>query len=162
MLQPKPNFNRMLQLIDEVFATRNDPDQIQVNQKQLKKLETIHPDTLSELSDANGPLVWVLVIPTSTAIMNDFLSGGISEKQVLDKTEPGRAYDCLYLCSATTLPEARGKGLTKKVCVDAITSISQQHKIRTLFVWPFSPEGSALAKTLADELHLNLFIKEGH
>lgn len=162
MSLPKPNFNHMLQLIDEVFATRNDPDQIHVNQDQLKKLQAIHPATLSELSDENGPLVWVLMIPTTSAIMTDFLSGNISEKQVLDRTIPGQAYDCLYLCSATTLPEARGKGLTKKVCLEAIAKISEQHNIRTLFVWPFSAEGSALAGSLAKQLHLNLFIKEGH
>lgn len=162
MSLPKPNFNRMLQLIDEVFATRNDPDQIHVNQDQLIKLQAIHPATLSELSDDNGPLVWVLVIPTTNAIMIDFLSGNISEKQVLDNTLPGEAYDCLYLCSATTLPEARRKGLTKKVCLEAIAKISEQHRLRTLFVWPFSSEGSALAGSLAKQLHLNLFVKEGH
>ena len=162
MSAPKPNFSRMLQLIDETFATRSDPDQIQVNQDQLKKLQSIHPATLSELSDENGPLVWVLVIPTKNAIMVDFLSGNISEKQVLDTTVPGQDYECLYLCSATTLPEARRKGLTKKVCLDAIAKISEQHGLRTLFVWPFSSEGSALAASLAKQLHLNLFIKEGH
>lgn len=162
MSSPKPNFNRMLQLIDDVFATRNDPDQIQVNQDQLKKLQAIHPATLSEFSDDNGPLVWVLVIPTTSAIMTDFLSGNISEKQVLDKIKPGEAYDCLYLCSATTLPEARKKGLTKKVCLEAIAKISEQHAIHTLFVWPFSPEGSALANSLAQQLHLNLFVKDAY
>ncbi len=162
MSHPKPNFNRMLQVIDEVFATRNDPDQIQVNQDQLKKLQAIHPATLSELADENGPMVWVLVIPTTTALMTDFLSGSISEKQLLDNTPPGVTYDCLYLCSATTLPEARKEGLTKKVCLEAIAKISEQHAIRTLFVWPFSPEGSALANSLAQQLHLNLFVKDAY
>lgn len=56
MTLPKPNFQRMLNLIDEVFATRNDPDQLQVTPQQLKKLEQIHPSTLSELANEDGPL----------------------------------------------------------------------------------------------------------
>lgn len=43
MSLPKPNFNHMLQLIDEVFATRNDPDQIHVNQDQLKNYKPYIP-----------------------------------------------------------------------------------------------------------------------
>ena len=58
------NYNRMIQLIDTVFSTRKDLNQIKVNQKVMKKLELISPATLSELADENGPTIWVLLIPT--------------------------------------------------------------------------------------------------
>lgn len=156
MSHPKPNFQRMLTLIDEVFATRNDPDQIQVNQKQLKKLQNIHPATLSELENEDGPAIWILIIPTTKDIMNDFLQHKISEKELLAKTKAGDSYDCVYLCSATTLPEYRGKGETKKLCIAAIRSVCNTHPIKTLFVWPFTKEGELLAAKAAKECGLEL------
>jgi len=159
MPHPKPNFNRMLQIIDEVFETRNDPDQIQVSQTQLKKLEKIHPATLTEKADENGPLIWILMIPTAKNIMNDFLEGNISEKEVLEKTNPGDKYDCIYLCSATTLPECRGKGETKKLCITGIKNIMKDHSIKTLFVWPFTKEGELLADAVAKQCGLQLLKK---
>lgn len=150
------NYKRMMQLIDEVFKTRNDPQQLQVNDQQLKKLQKIHPQTLTELSNNDGPLIWILMIPTITQVMEEFLEGKISETMLLEKTKPGEKYDCIYLCSATTLPEARGKGLTKKLCIDAIKSISSEHPIHTLFVWPFTKEGYALAQAVAKNCKLEL------
>jgi len=158
MPKPLPNFNRMMTLIDEVFDTRKDPNQLQVNQKQMKKLEQIHSATLSEFADENGPVVWVLIIPTTTTIMKDFLAGKISEKDILDKTKPGEKYSCIYLCSVTTLPEYRGKGESKKLCMQAIKSICKDHPIESLFVWPFTKEGEKLAEALANKCNLPLYV----
>ena len=158
MSKPLPNFSRMLYLIDEVFDTRKDLNQLQVNQQVMKKLEKIHPATLSEFADENGPSVWVLVIPTTTTIMNDFLSGKISEKDILTKTKSGEKYTCIYLCSVTTLPEYRGKGKSKKLCLQAIKAICKDNPIDALFVWPFTKEGETLARSLAKECKLSLQI----
>jgi len=155
----KPNFDKMLSLIDETFATRNDPGQIQVTQKQTKKLQAIHPATLSEKSNDEGPLIWVLLIPTTKTIMQDFLANKITETQLLELTPLTTNYDCIYLCSATTLPEARGKGDTKKVCMNAIEDIRKTHSISTLFVWPFTQEGKRLAEKVAKELNLELLMR---
>jgi electron transfer flavoprotein alpha subunit len=146
----------MLQLIDEVFATRQDPDQLQVSREQIEKLNEIHPAALTELSDENGPVIWVLLIPTTRAIMTAFVGKEISEKELLDKTHAGQSYDCIYLCSATTLPEYRGKGKTRDLCLKAIAAIVKDHPINTLFVWPFTKEGESLAGTLARACKLEL------
>jgi Acetyltransferase (GNAT) domain len=152
------NFQRMMSLIDEVFSTRNDPGQLQVDAKVMQKLEDIHSATLSELADDNGPVIWVLIIPTTKMVMRDFLEEKISEKEILQNTIPGESYDCIYLCSVTTLPEYRGKGSTKKLCMEAIQSVCNDHTIKTLFVWPFTKEGEILAKSLAMECKLELKI----
>lgn len=149
----------MMSLIDEVFATRNDPDQIQVSSAQLKKLNKIHPSTLCEIADDNGPLIWVLLIPTTLKVMNDFIEGKITEKGILDNTSINEKYEAIYLCSATSLPEIRGKGKTKALCMSAITSIQNEHPIKHLFVWPFTKEGEALAKSIANASSLNLTVK---
>jgi hypothetical protein len=156
---PKPNFQRMLQIIDETFKMRDDPGQIQVTPDQQKKLAALHPSTLSELANEDGPLIWVLLIPTTSAIMNLFLQNKISEKELLDKTQVGEKYNCIYLCSVSTLPEMRGKGQTKAICIKAIKQIAAQHTIKTLFVWPFSKEGKFLAQKIAKELDMDLLNK---
>ncbi|MBC7863367.1 MAG: hypothetical protein IAF38_10355 [Bacteroidia bacterium] len=156
----KPNFKRMLDLVDEVFETRSDPDQLQVNQDVLKRLEEIHPATLSELDEGEGPCVWILLIPTTAKVMEDFLSGKISEQEILTNTFPAQSFEAIYLCSATTLPEYRGKGISKKLCVDAIKNIQTDHPVKTLYYWPFTTEGKKLAESVAKERGLVLVKKE--
>ena len=87
MSENQANYTRMFALIEETFATRNDPDQIQVTPEQMKKLEKLHPSTLTELADENGPVIWVLVIPTTTNVMNDFLSEKFPKKECLKRRE---------------------------------------------------------------------------
>lgn len=91
--------------------------------------------------------------------MRHFLNGEITEKELLDKTRPGAAYECIYLCSATTLPEYRGQGNTKKLCLQAISAICASHPVKSLFVWPFTPEGEKLAESLANQSGLVLHKK---
>ena len=154
------NFERMMLLIDEVFETRNDPNQLQVRPKDLRKLDQLHRSTLLELSNKNGPYCWVLMIPTTEKIMVDFLENRINENQILKNTMPNDEFTCIYLCSATTLKEFRGKGLTFNLCKKAIREISETYEIKNLFVWPFTSEGGNLAKKISMECNLHLFAKE--
>lgn len=160
MQKPLPNYARMFQLIDEVFETRMDADQIQVTPLQLKKLERLHSHCLSEKKDQNGPVIWILLFPTSSALMNEFLNNRISEKALLTKTKMSTALDCIYLCSATTLPEYRKKGESKKLAKEAIEAIKKDYPIKTLFVWPFTEEGKALATSIATSCELELKFKQ--
>ena len=75
---------------------------------------------------------------------------------MLEKTRVGDLYDCIYLCSVTTLPEYREKGETKQLCIKAIDAISKDHPLKTLFVWPFTKGGEALAESVAKECKLQL------
>lgn len=158
MTNPPPsNFERMLALIDEVFATRSDPDQLQVDETVIEKLQAIHPATLGEYNEGNGPCVWVLVIPTTKEVMNDFLAGHITEQQLLDSTQPGQQFEALYLCSATVLPEYRRRELALNLCIDAVNAIQLQYPLQYLYTWPFTPEGRALAEHVAKKTGLTLF-----
>ncbi len=157
MTDTKPNYKKMMAIIEETFATRNDPGQIQVTPAQMKKLEQLHPSTLAEIANEDGPMIWVLMIPTTKKIMDDFLSRIISETELLEKTKPGDSFDCIYLCSATTLPEYRDKGETKKLCIKAVREIGNDHPIKYLFVWPFTQGGEKLAVSVAKASSLELF-----
>ena len=151
------NLQRMIQLADEFFETRSDPDQISVTEETMEKLRRIHPDSLSEETDEDGPIAWVLVIPTTHGLMVTFVAAAINERDLLEGTPVGGIYDALYLCSALVLPECRGKGIAKRLAVRAVRSVQAGHPIRSLFYWAFSAEGEKLASSVARETGLPLY-----
>jgi hypothetical protein len=151
------NFERMLQLVDEVFATKNDPEQLDVNEKVIEHLQQIHPATVSEYDDGNGPVAWILLLPTTSELMYQFLEQKISEKELYEKTPLNISYDALYLCSAMVLEEYRRKGIAKKLTLAAVKSIQKIHPIKSLFVWSFSKEGDLGAESLAKRISLPLY-----
>ncbi len=138
----------MIQLAEDVFNTKSDPDQLDVNEEVLKRLRLIHPATISEYDDGNGPVAWVLLLPTTQELMHRFLDKKISEKQLFELTKPGISYDAIYLCSALVLEEYRRKGIAKQLTLDAIKKIEKDHEIKALFVWPFTEEGGLAAAAI--------------
>jgi ribosomal protein S18 acetylase RimI-like enzyme len=151
------NFERMIQLAEEVFAAKEDPDQLDVNQEVLERLDRIHPATVSEYDDGNGPVAWVLLIPTTLDLMNRFLENAISEKELFDLTPLDTTYEALYLCSAMVLEEYRRKGIAKQLALNAIESIQKTHPFKALFVWAFSNEGDLGSEALARLTSLPLY-----
>ena len=157
---PQSNFERMIQLADEVFSYRTDPDQISVTEKEREKLEQISQATLSEYNEGDGPIAWIMLIPTTTKVMQDFITHMISERQLLEQTLPGEKYDAIYLCSALVLEEYRHKGIALKLTLDAIRTIQKDHEIKALYVWPFTDGGDKLADVTAERVGLPLFKRE--
>ncbi len=153
------NFERMIQLTDEVFATKSDANQLDVNEEVLDHLRQIHPATVSEYDDGQGPVAWVLLIPTTTELMNNFLLKEITEKQLYESTPLNTKYEAIYLCSAMVLEEYRRKGIAKKITQQAITKIRQDHPIKSMFVWTFSEEGLQGAKAIANLNSIPLFVR---
>ncbi len=147
----------MIDLAGEIFDAHNDPEQLDVDEHVIEQLKHLHPATVSEYKDRNGPAVWILLIPTTTKLMNQFLEKSISEQQLLDLTPPHSRFQSIYLCSAMVLPEYRGKGIAKGLTLEAIASIQKEHDIDSLFVWPFSKEGDGLAEVISKETGLKLY-----
>lgn len=159
---PLTNFERMIQLADEVFATKSDPNQLDINEEVLDHLRAIHPATVSEYDDGNGPIAWILLIPTTTEIMNQFIAGVISEKELYELTPLNTKYEALYLCSAMVLEEYRRKGIAKRLTLKAVEAIRNDHPIKSLFVWTFSNEGLRCAESLSRETSLPLLHRNDH
>jgi hypothetical protein len=159
LAMPIDNLERMIQLAQEFFNTKTDPDQISIDEETRAQLLAIHPNTMTEVRNDDGPIVWILVIPTTTRVMEQFLREEINEQQILEKTPPGGKFEAVYLCSALVLPEHRGKGMAKRTAVQAVREIRKQHSIKNLFAWTFSPEGEKLAVSIARELGLPLQIR---
>lgn len=150
------NLSRMIRLADEFFETRNDPAQISVTEDVMEHLRRIHPSTLTEENNGTGPIAWIMVIPTTWAIMELFIAGQITERAILESTPLDIPYDAIYLCSALVLPEHRRRGIAKRLAIDAISSIRKDHPIRELFYWAFSVEGQKLAESVARSVGLPL------
>lgn len=153
---PLSNYERMLHLADETFATRSDPAQLNVDPDVLEHLRQLHPATVSEEADEHGPIAWVLLIPTTAELMHAFVSGTITEQDLYDRTPVGAVYEAVYLCSGMVLEEYRRKGITKRLTLDALQRIRADHPIRTLFVWTFSDAGRSSAGAIAHAAGLPL------
>jgi predicted GNAT family acetyltransferase len=156
----KSHFERMLQLAEEIFDTKSDPNQLDVDENVINHLQEIHPATMSEYDDGKGPAVWILLIPTTEKLMIEFLNDTISEKELYHATPLNIDYDCIYLCSAMVLEEYRGKGIAQKLTINAIESIRKDHSVKYLFTWPFSKQGLSLANKIAKLSQLPLKVKE--
>ena len=151
------NYERMIQLSEEVFSSRTDPDQLNVNENVMDHLQLIHPDTISEYDDGNGPVCWILCIPTTLDLMNQFINKKISERELYELTPLNTNYEAIYLCSALLLEEFRGKGIAQTLGVRAIENIMTDHSIKALFFWSFSKEGEKLAEKVSALMSLPLF-----
>lgn len=154
---PKSNYERLIQLAEEVFAVKNDPEQLDVDQEVINRLQQMHPLAVSAYDDGNGPVAWLLLIPTTHDLMERFLNKEISEKELFNLTPIHTRYDALYLCSALVLEEYRRKGIVRRLALAAIENIRQDHPLKSLFVWPFSIEGDLASENLAQLTSLPLF-----
>lgn len=155
----QPNLKRLLELVDDVFETRNDPTQIAFSEAEMEKMESLHSGCLQESANTDGPISWVSVIPTSLELMNLFVQGALTERQLFEATEETTPKQAVYLCSAIVLPEFRRSGIAFDLSVNSIRSIQGDQKIEAAFVWPFTDEGEALAQKVASSCGLSLFVR---
>ena len=151
------NYERLIQLSDEVFSSRTDPDQLNVNENVMEHLQLIHPDTISEYDNGNGPVCWILCIPTTLDLMTQFINKKISERELYELTPLNTNYEAIYMCSALLLEEFRGKGIAQKLALQAIENIQIDHTIKALFFWAFSKEGVKLAEKVSGLVGLPLY-----
>ncbi len=150
------NLTRMIALADEVFAMHEDAEQLSVDDSVIERLHRIHPQALSEARNEDGPIAWMLLLPTTTVLMERFVREEISERELYDMTpEPG-PFDALYLCSAIVLPEFRQQRIATCLLLEAARSIMRDHPIRSLCVWTFTDEGKHLARSVSRTLGLPL------
>ena len=153
------NHERLLQLAEDAFAMRSDPAQLQVDEHVLEHLLQLHPASVREEHDADGPIAWVLLVPTTLELMQDFVRGRITEQQLYDRTPLGVPCQAVYLCSGLVLPEHQRKGLATRITLEALDHLRRDHPIEALFVWTFSEAGLASAKAIATAADLPLHVR---
>ncbi len=146
----------MIILAEEFFSAKTDPDQLSMTESDMAKLRSIDPATMTEKTVEDGPVAWVLVLPTTKDLETQFLRKAIGERELLARTPERGSYDALYLCSALVLPEYRSRGLARTLTLEAVASVRSRHPIKELFVWTFSEEGKNLAGSVAGTTGLPL------
>jgi GNAT superfamily N-acetyltransferase len=154
---PLSNFERMIHLAEEVFDAKHDPEQLDVNEEVISRFKEIHPATISEYNEGDGPIAWILLLPTTIELMNKFLQHTVTEKELFYQTPIDIKYEAIYLCSAMVLEEYRQKGIAKRLALEAIKKIRQDHPIQCLFMWPFTEEGDMAAVALARATSLPVY-----
>ena len=153
------NFQRLLALTQSFFDSKSDDSQLQFDDEVMQRLEQLHEATLSEWVEGDGPVLWILLFPTTLTLQEQFLTGAITEQELFTNTPIGINYECVYLCSASVLPEFQRKGLAFRISTEAIQKIQKDHVIQSLFYWPFSDAGTELANKIASHLNLPIYKK---
>jgi GNAT superfamily N-acetyltransferase len=151
------SYERMIRLAAEHFHPSEDPSEILVTEALLGRLRHMHPSTVSEECDEAGPIAWVLVLPTTHELIVRFLATDITERQLFEATPDDATYDALYLSSALVLPEYQRRGIARRLIIDAVRSIGEDHPISELAFWPFNDVGRRLAESVARDCGLPLF-----
>lgn len=140
-----------LQIAEDAFATKNDPSQISIDDKNVL------------WTRENIPFCWTLilvdtecvgsaaVLPTEKNAMTKFLNGQINENallQLTQKSEIGSAR-CLYLSGVSVLPELQKRGLGSQALIHAIEGARKQlPQIQDLYCSLFTDAGKALIQTV--------------
>lgn len=155
----KSNYQRLLQLVDELFNTKSDPDQLDVNEAVINTLQQISPVLVYEHQMAQEAVAWVTLIPSNETLTEAFINGSLTEKTYFEKSVELKQFDTIYLCSAIVLEEFRHQGIVSQHCKMAIENMCRHHSIKQLAAWPFTTEGLNCAKSIASKLELPLILK---
>ena len=151
--------DKMIKISEEFFGSEQHPDYIPITRESCKKFQHIYPNWLFYKLRDGEPVSWVVVLPTQTALMKQFIKGGITERQLLDLTKPEEKFEALYLCSAFTIPELRKQGYIIDIAKEAVDTIPLTETF-FLFAWPVTGEGKQLAKKLESVLGHEILIKK--
>ena len=149
---------KIMTITERFFETATDPEQIPTKKDSLRKLLALHPGTFQYRIENNEPVSWVMVLPTSNALAEKFLQDQITERELLDMTEPQPEYDAIYLCAAFTVKGYRRKGHVLDMLKDALCTIPHAQNVK-IFAWPYSDEGEFLIRRLERELGTTIHIK---
>lgn len=150
---------KMMKIAEEFYGTETDLTQIPVGKESGEKLWRLHPNSELAKIENGEPLSWVVVVPTDSDLADQFLRGEITERELLNLTEPKDTYEALYLCSAFTIPKERGKGYALALLQEAIEKIPHIPNVK-LFAWPYTPEGEGLIKKLENKIGQTIELKK--
>jgi hypothetical protein len=147
-------------IAEAIFGTAQDPDQIPINKESGNKLDNLSPEWFQcQLDEAGEPMAWAMILPTTQELAKKFVSGKITEAELLNLTSPRESYSALYLCEVVTLPEHRRKGLAFKLFLQGIEKINKTEDY-IFCVWPVGEGGLEVSKKVAEHLKRELLIRE--
>jgi hypothetical protein len=151
----------MLDKGEEFFGTQNDPNQLPTNMETLHKLLEINPNTIIVKKDDNGDFVGCAAfLPTTTDLMDLFLTNKITENQMFEMTTPNIDYDAIYVISVFVDPSFKNGGSSRSLIIQGITPLLKDGV--KIFFEGFSDEGSMLGKIFAKRYGIEVINKNDY
>ncbi len=153
--------HKTFKIAEQFYGSESHPDHIPIKAESAAKLDSISDNWFNcAFDDNNEPISWIVVIPTSIALMKDFITAKITEKQLFDSTSIATPQEALYLCSAFTIPEYRRQGLAMRLILETIGQF-EQSGTKELFAWIYSPEGEQMVTTMQQRYGRKIYIRKG-
>ncbi len=76
--------SKMRVIAEEVFQAAEDSEQMPANKESGQKISSLSPFCLLCETDEKGePISWILAIPTSMSVAEDFLQKRINERELI-------------------------------------------------------------------------------
>ena len=146
-------------LAEKYFKMEHDPDQIPASIENVRWINKHIPECVNVMKNYQEIIGFTFIIPATRKLMNEFISGKISENSMFEEVKKSvnyRNFETIYLCSAFVKPEYRRKGLALEGFVKSIEILMEKRNIRPiLFYWEYTPEGGRMCKSIADKLNLD-------
>jgi hypothetical protein len=147
-------------MAEDYFGTDTDPEQMRPSDGSRKwMLENArgYNNIIRHKRDIVG---YSFMLPCSIKLMEQFLSGAISEFNLFEqikKTKFGKCPESIYLCTAFIKPEFRRRGFVTTAYVKAIKKATSNYKYKPiLFYWKYTEEGEKIALKVAKLTGLKL------
>lgn len=139
-------------LSERTFKTANDAAQMRVAEEKTRWIFLHRPESDNVIKLDGKVIGFTFIVLTNTRIMQDFLSGKISEEDIFTRSKrvTKRTFTTIYLCASVILPQYRRKGLALQGFVKQIRKVMGT-KNPVLFYWGYSKEGALLAEKVAKE-----------
>ena len=145
-------------IAEQYYGTAQDQNQIPITKASQQKLRQLHPSAvLFQLIDGE-PVSWIVVVPTTRILAEQFVRGEITEKNLFDQTVPSERYEALYFCSVFTVPDHQRKGYATALLQQAIADIPLT-KDPYFFGWTFSAEGAAMHQALTKKFGITVHLR---
>lgn len=157
----RKDFYDAVKLHVEEFEVESDFEQIQEEDVPYEKLIKNDCEEECILKDHDVVIGSTFVILTSIDIMNLFLQGKITERELLFESRKIKSYNSIYLCSSIIIQEYRRFGLIFEAGKILLKKIIEKNNFNpVIFGWTFSEAGSNLLKKTAKHFNLEYFEKK--
>lgn len=151
------------QMAENYFKMREDPTQIKAAKETKEWIYTKFPESLNIIKNKDRIIGFTWVLPCSKELMNQFLEKKLNEFELFERIKQRtrkEKIESIYLCSSIIEKDFQNRGLATKGFVKSIKLITKnKHSNITLFYWPFSKEGKALAEKVAKLTNFELEIR---
>lgn len=156
ILPTSDELKECMRVAEEYFQTANDSTQSQATVENCQKTIAIDPYAFI-VERVDGKLAaYSVVLPTSQALKEDFLSGRITERELSEAAKRQPIFESLYLSVAFVFLEYRKKGIGLRLVKEQIGYFKDKYGINDYYAWAWSEEGKILISAINRDLKISI------